>query len=174
MKKRTIVLLALVLIAGSGYLLPERVVIPVQGASVQDWNADTFWYEPWGTSGVHKGMDIFGPSGTPVISPVDGWVIYAGQLKKGGNVALMLGPKWRLHYFAHLQQVDVGMGEWLWSGETVGRLGDSGNAKGKPPHLHYSIVRMIPLPWKMDTSTQGYKKAFFVDPNQYLRDAVAQ
>lgn len=51
--------LALVLLLISGYLVPESPIIPVKGASSKDWNSQTFWYEPWGASGVHKGIDIF-------------------------------------------------------------------------------------------------------------------
>lgn len=54
------------------------------------------------------------------------------------------------------------------SGEVIGTVGDSGNAKGKPAHLHYSILRLIPTPWTIDSTTQGYKKAFFIDPGPYL------
>jgi hypothetical protein len=39
---------------------------------------------------------------------------------------------------------------------------------GKPAHLHYSVVSLIPLPWRMDTSTQGWKKIFFLDPDDLL------
>ncbi len=151
-----------------GFLLPERISMPVKGATESDWNSDTFWYEPWGTSGVHKGIDIFGSKGTPVVSSVDGLVVYAGNIGMGGNVAVVLGPKWRFHYFAHLQIVETTAFTPVVSGSLLGTLGDSGNAAGKPPHLHYSIVRMIPLPWKMDGATQGYKKALYIDPGVFL------
>ncbi|MGZ8196703.1 MAG: M23 family metallopeptidase, partial [Methylosarcina sp.] len=69
-------LIIFILIAG--FIAPERIQIPVAGATKSDWNKDSFWYEPWGASGVHKGIDIFGKKGTPVISAVDGIVIFAG------------------------------------------------------------------------------------------------
>ena len=50
------VLLAVFLFWG---VLPEWPQIPVAGASARDWNPRTFWFEPWGRSGVHKGIDIF-------------------------------------------------------------------------------------------------------------------
>ncbi|OZG73550.1 hypothetical protein BTA51_11135 [Hahella sp. CCB-MM4] len=153
-----------------GFMLPERISMPVSGASQSDWNSDTFWYEPWGKSIVHKGIDIFGTKGTPVVSAVDGLVIYAGNIKMGGNVVVILGPKWRFHYFAHLQSVETSTLTPLKTGSLIGILGDSGNAKGKPPHLHYSIVRMIPAPWAIDSATQGYKKAFYIDPGAFLTD----
>lgn len=153
-------------------MVPERIKIPVAGASKNDWNQQSFWFEPWGTSGVHKGIDIFADHGRPVVSTTDGMVLYTGNLAKGGNVVVVLGPKWRLHYFAHLETIDTSFLSLVLSGEAVGTVGDSGNAKGKPPHLHYSIVRLLPVPWAIDASTQGYKKAFFINPGSYLGGQV--
>ena len=168
MKKRFIVLSAVFIILLTGYLIPETVRIPVAGATSRDWNKQTFWYEPWGTSGVHKGIDIFGKIGTDVISTTAGLVLYTGEIGKGGNVVLVLGPKWHIHYFAHLHSIGTSAFSLVTSGDKIATLGDTGNASGKPAHLHYSIVRIIPMPWKMDTSTQGYKKAFYLDPGAYL------
>ena len=86
----------------------------------------------------------------------------------GGNVVLVLGPKWRLHYYAHLQEIRTSSFKWTSAGSASGTVGDSGNAKGKPPHLHYSIVTLIPYPWRIDGSPQGWKKMFYLDPTQYL------
>lgn len=153
-----------------GFVVPERIKIPVMDASKSDWNSKSFWFEPWGTSGVHKGIDIFARKGRPVISATDGIVVYKGNIPKGGSVVLVLGPKWRLHYFAHLNTIDTSWFSFVFSGEVIGTVGDSGNAKGKSPHLHYSIVRVLPAPWAIDSSTQGYKKAFFINPGLYLSD----
>lgn len=151
-----------------GYLIPEPIYIPVAGATSKDWNPKSFWYEPWGSSGTHKGVDIFAKKGAPVIAMTSMWVLYRGALSKGGNVVLGLGPKWRLHYFAHMHSIDEDLGYFVSAGQPFAKVGDSGNAKGKQPHLHYSIVSLIPMPWKVDSSTQGYKKAFFLDPIKYL------
>ena len=151
-----------------GLLLPENIVIPVKNATSKDWNHNTFWYEPWGSSVVHKGIDIFGNKGTPALSSTKGVVVFTGSLKKGGNVVAVLGPKWRIHYYAHLESISVGVGTILGSGSEIGTLGDSGNAKGKPPHIHYSIVSLIPLPWLVTGETQGWKKMFFLNPHEKL------
>lgn len=168
MKRYQKITLSIVIPLVIGYLLPERIRIPVVGATQADWNHQTFWYEPWGSSGVHKGIDIFGTLGTGVTSTTDGLVLYAGQHAKGGKVIVVLGPKWRFHYYAHLDSIDTSMFSFVKSGEPIASLGDSGNAQGKQPHLHYSIVRLIPAPWAIDSSTQGYKKAFYIDPGTYL------
>ena len=105
MKKAIIsILLIFLVIICAGLAMPEKLVIPVEGASSDDWNHNTFWYEPWGSSGVHKGVDIFGAKGKPVQSATLGYVIYTGELGKGGNVVTVLGPKWRVHYYAHMQE----------------------------------------------------------------------
>jgi peptidoglycan LD-endopeptidase LytH len=168
MKRYQKIILSIVFVFAIGYLIPERIRIPVMHATPADWNQQSFWYEPWGSSGVHKGIDIFAALGTGVTSTTDGLVIYTGQHAKGGRVIVVLGPKWRFHYFAHLNTIDTSMFSFVQSGDHIATLGDSGNAQGKQPHLHYSIVRLIPAPWAMDSSTQGYKKAFYIDPNAYL------
>jgi len=166
-KKRKVlrVLLAIFVIV---LFLPEFAKIPVQGASAKDWNAKAFWFEPWGKSGVHKGIDIFGKLNTPVLSITYGVVIFTGDIAMGGKVVAVLGPKWRIHYYAHLNDDSVFIGEPVWSGKQIGLLGDTGNAKGKPPHVHYSIVTLVPYVWLADSSTQGWKKMFYLDPNDTL------
>ena len=159
-----------ILLFGFGFLLPEDISMPVLGATSSDWNHQTFWFEPWGSSGVHKGIDIFAQSGTPVIASTDMLILYRGHINKGGNIVLGLGPKWRLHYFAHLERIDRSAGTFVARGAPLGTLGSTGNAKGKPPHLHFSIVSLIPVPWRIDQSTQGYKKAFYLDPIGYFKE----
>lgn len=151
-----------------GLLLPERAEIPVEGASSRDWHPQTFWYEPWGRSGVHKGIDVFAAKGKPVISASYGIVLFSGELPRGGNVVAALGPKWRIHYYAHLDQASAYPGMLLSTGTPIGTVGDSGNAQGKPAHLHYSVVTLLPYPWRMDDATQGWKKMFYLDPGAVL------
>ena len=160
-------LLVLVVIA-IGFLVPENLHIPVQGAASNDWNHQTFWAEPWGKSGVHKGIDIFASKGTPAIAAVSGLVIYQDSLGIGGNVILIIGPKWRLHYYAHLQDASVERWKWVEAGDQIGTVGDTGNAVGKPPHLHYSILSLVPYFWQVDGSSQGWKKVFFLNPSELL------
>ena len=171
MSKRRVLLLVLLVPIVLGFFIPEPRLIPVEGATSSDWHADTFWYEPWGKSGVHKGIDIFARRGTNVIASTHMLVLYQGSWPRGGKVVLALGPKWRLHYFAHLDAIGTTAGALLARGQVLGQVGDSGNAVGTPPHLHYSIVSLIPRPWKIDSSSQGYKKMFYLNPIIYLADA---
>ena len=153
-----------------GLVIPEKLAIPVKGATSADWNHQTFWHEPWGSSGVHKGIDIFGTKGTPVISASHGIVVFSGELGKGGNAIAVLGPKWRIHYFAHLQSRSVEVGDLVRRNAGIGTLGDTGNARGKPPHVHYSILSLVPLFWRSTTESQGWKKMFFLNPHEELTE----
>jgi len=166
MKKKILIVVVVVILIG--FLLPQSVVIPVQGATVNDWNAQSFWYEPWGQSGVHKGIDIFGKYGTPLLAATYGIVVFRGELALGGKVIAILGPKWRIHYYAHLSSIDVIPGEVISIGEVIGAVGDTGNAQGKPPHLHYVVLTILPYPWRWDGATQGWKKMLFLNPGAVL------
>ena len=129
-----------VIVLGGGLLLPEKLIVPVRGATKSDWNPKSFWFSPWGKSGVHKGIDIFAREGTPVIAACSGIVVSSEANKDGGNVVSILGPKWRIHYYAHLKTIKVGGGEFINQGEQIGTVGTTGNAVGKAPHLHYAII----------------------------------
>ena len=168
LSKKKAILVATLAIIVAGFLMPEKLIIPVEGASELDWDKRSFWYEPWGKSGVHKGIDIFAPKGRLLRSSSIGIVLFSGELELGGNVIFVLGPKWRLHYYAHMDGVSVNILSLVSAGEEIGTVGDSGNAKGKPPHLHYSIITIIPYIWRADGSTQGWKKIFFLDPGEKL------
>ena len=165
--KKTITLLFIIFLIG--FIIPEQHKMPVQGATVNDWNSQSFWYYPWGNNRVHKGIDIFAKAGTPVVAPTGGFVLFVGNISMGGNVVYMIGPKWRFHYFAHLQENKTRRFGFVDVGQTIGLVGSTGNAQGKSPHLHYSIKSLFPRLWKYDPKTiQGWTRLFFVDPGEYL------
>lgn len=149
--------------------MPQRLVYPVHGASSNDWHENSFWFEPWGESGVHKGIDIFKARGTAVVAASSGVVVYRGQLDLGGNVVIILGPKWRMHYYAHMDSITVRNGDAVIAGDKIGTVGTSGNAAGKAPHLHYVIQSLVPYPRRYRSGTQGWKRMFYLDPNEEFR-----
>lgn len=167
MKKRKIIVIGFFTLIVAGFLIPQHFTMPVAGATSKDYHQKSFWYYPWGRSGTHKGVDIFANKGTDLNSSVSGFVIYKGNVEMGGNVVLVVGPKWRVHYFAHLDEIRTAIG-WINTGHKIGTVGDSGNAKGKPPHVHYSIVTLFPYFWRIDSEAQGWKKMFYLNPITYL------
>lgn len=142
--------------------------MPVQGATQADYNKQSFWFYPWGKSGTHKGVDIFAKSGTDIHSSTTGLVLKTGQIGMGGNYVLVLGPKWRMHYYAHLKSIHTKPFSFVGKNSKIGEVGTSGNAKGKAPHLHYTIATLIPYLWRMDESVQGHRKMFYLNPIDYL------
>lgn len=151
-----------------GMVVPQPFSMPVDGATSADYHKDSFWFYPWGRSVTHKGIDIFARSGATVRSSTPGLVLFRGKISMGGNVVIVIGPKWRLHYYAHLDEVRTSMCAIVSRSSPIGTVGATGNAAGKPPHLHYSILTPIPYPWRIDGDKQGWKKMFFLNPADYL------
>ncbi|OGU61374.1 MAG: hypothetical protein A2V66_15955 [Ignavibacteria bacterium RBG_13_36_8] len=89
---------------------------------------------------AHHGVDIFAPRHTPVIAPASGYVRFVGNRGIGGNVVWLYDSKRFLHYyFAHLQTQTVERYENVEAGDTLGTVGNTGNAKTTLPHLHFGI-----------------------------------
>jgi murein DD-endopeptidase MepM/ murein hydrolase activator NlpD len=152
-----------------GFLIPQNLKMPVKGASNSDYNPKSFWFFPWGKSITHKGVDIFAQKGTEINSATLGFVLYSGKINIGGNFVLILGPKWRLHYYAHLNELKTTTLSFVSKSSVIGTVGVSGNAAGKAPHLHYSIATIVPYLWRIDTHKQGWKKMFYLNPIEYLK-----
>ena len=152
------------------YLMPSNPMIPVDGATPSDWNADSFWQSNWGPSGVHKGIDIFAQKGTGVHAASSGLVIYSGNLSLGGNAVTILGAGWHVHYYAHMDTVTARFLDVADRGEQIGTVGNTGNAAGKPPHLHYSVMNLFPDTNRRTPGPEGWKRMFYKDPTTYLND----
>jgi murein DD-endopeptidase MepM/ murein hydrolase activator NlpD len=169
LKKVAIAFLFVLLI---GFLLPQNISMPVSGATNKSYAQNSFWFYPWGESVTHKGVDIFAKKGTIIHSSTYGIVLYKGHIRMGGNVVLILGPKWRLHYYAHLDSIKTSILAPVSPLSEVGTVGATGNAAGKPPHLHYTIKTLIPYPWQMDRGVQGWRKMFYLNPIPYLNNSL--
>ena len=88
----------------------------------------------------HEGIDIFAARGTPIQSTTQGIVRKVGENNLGGRVVVIVGPGGAGHYYAHLEDyADIAPNDWVNAGDIIGYVGDSGNAKGTPPHVHYGI-----------------------------------
>ena len=163
------IILGIVLLILGFFCIPQNMIIPVAEAKSNDWNSKTFWAHPWGKSGVHKGIDIFGNKGTPIISPQRGIIFFKGELGRGGKVILLLGPLFRFHYFAHLDSINENITFFVAKGDILGFMGNSGNANNTPTHLHYSIATPIPYFNKYSkTEPHGWKKMFYLNPDDFL------
>ena len=147
----------------------RKLHIPVLSARNYSWDKKSFWFFPWGKSGVHKGIDIFAPHKTPVISPVQGIVVSIGHSENGGNYIYILWPTLRLYYYAHLNSISVKRFEKVKVLGTIGEVGNTGNAALKPYHLHFSVSSLLPIFRRYRPNTiQGWKQMFYLNPNDLL------
>lgn len=90
------------------------------------------------TGGVHTGLDIGAPAGTPVLAIATGTVIASGYETAGGNFVRVDVGGLSVGYY-HLSQRNVAAGAVVNEGSVIGLVGSSGWATG--PHLHLEIVR---------------------------------
>ncbi|MEO6252386.1 MAG: M23 family metallopeptidase [Ferruginibacter sp.] len=88
----------------------------------------------------HKGMDIYAKKGTPVVAVCDGIITSTKTEKLGGKTVRLraAGKSWTA-YYAHLDKLGVSVGQRVKKGETIGTIGNTGNAKRRPSHLHFGI-----------------------------------
>lgn len=153
-----------------GLIIPQNLKMPVVGADSNSYNHKTFWYEGWGTSIVHKGIDVFAKRGTRVNSATWGVVIATAEYGKGGKFIVVLGPKWRLHYYAHLDEIKTKPFAFVTQDTEIGTVGNTGNAITTPAHLHYGIGTLIPYLWRIDDAPLGWQKMFYLNPIDYLQE----
>ena len=134
---------------------PETVPVPVDGVPARRI-ADT-WGGARSGGRRHQGTDIFAKRGTAVRSATRGIVVRIGDYGIGGKHVWVLGPGGERHYYAHLDDWAPGLHQHqvVRAGEPLGMVGDTGNARGTPPHLHYGI----------------YGKGGATNPHPRLRDA---
>ncbi len=106
---------------------------PVQGprAFSNDWG------QPRSGGRRHQGNDILSPRGTPVVASVSGTV--RGHNSSLGGISYYLkGDDGNTYFGTHLDSLSGASGR-VAQGAVLGTVGDSGNARGGPTHLHFEI-----------------------------------
>ena len=104
----------------------------------------------------HEGIDIFAPQGTPVVAAADGVITDVGNTRIGGLVVWQYDAERDVtYYYAHLQSQAVRAGQHVRAGGTIGTVGNTGNARTTPPHLHFGVYRpgrvaVDPVPFIFD------------------------
>lgn len=100
----------------------------------------TFGQPRDGGARSHDGVDIFAPRGTPVVAAAVGRVTRVQDTSPGGRVVWVRDER-RGHnlYYAHLDRHLVARGALVEVGDTLGLVGNTGNARTTPPHLHFGV-----------------------------------
>jgi murein DD-endopeptidase MepM/ murein hydrolase activator NlpD len=140
----------------------------------------------------HAGNDLFGVKLQPLLSAVDGTVteLLDEEGKAGNGITIEDAEHWTYHYF-HLNNdtpgsKNDGANAWVWryapeirvgatvrAGQFLGFMGDSGNAEGDGPHLHFEIHRPSGVPIDPFNSLQAARKAESCSPPRVLLGDVA-
>jgi murein DD-endopeptidase MepM/ murein hydrolase activator NlpD len=108
----------------------------------------------------HEGIDIFAAKLTPAIAAADG---YISSVKEGGlggkTIHLKVADRNLSLYYAHLDKQLVKEGQYVKKGDTLGLVGNTGNARTTPPHLHFGIYTyggpIDPLPFVNNKTAQN-------------------
>ncbi len=119
--------------------LDNMLPIPVKGIRVSQLK-DT-WGAARSSGRRHEGIDIMAAKNTKVLSATDGVVVDTRDNALGGKVVWIAGPAGSYHYYAHLNKHKRGLnvGDKVDKGDVIGYVGNTGNARGGSPHLHYGI-----------------------------------
>lgn len=116
--------------AESGFVFPVRAPFSF---------VDTFG-APRSGFRKHEGTDIFAARGTPLYAVVDGVIEDKGVNGLGGNKLWLRSPAdgWR-YYYAHMSGYASGIsnGTRVSKGQVIGYVGNTGNARTTPPHVHF-------------------------------------
>lgn len=130
---------------------------PVEG--VGEERIYSFFGDPRdGGRRIHEGVDIFAPRGTPLLATSDAVVFRVGWRDRGGNiVSLRDTTRDLMIYYAHLDEQLVVEGQRVSAGDVIGTVGNTGNARTTPPHLHIGVYQGS---WRNAVDPWDY----FVDP----------
>lgn len=128
---------------GSGSVAPapsQGLIWPISSAyhpvAWDDMFGDRI-HPVYGTWTWHSGCDMAAPAGTPVWSPGDGVVTFAGWNGGYGN-CIMIAVDGGTVLFGHLSAIYVTEGQYVSQGTTVGAVGTTGTSTGN--HLHLSFL----------------------------------
>ncbi|MFD2515108.1 peptidoglycan DD-metalloendopeptidase family protein [Pontibacter locisalis] len=117
------------------------LAFPVAGKSSR--NIASVWGDSRdGGARRHEGIDVFAPRGTPALASAEGLVTRVSTTPRGGKVVWVSDFNRRQNlYYAHLDSQLVSPGQRVQPGDTIGFIGNTGNAKTTKPHLHFGIYR---------------------------------
>ncbi len=112
---------------------------PVAGRSTR--SIGSFFGDPRdGGRREHHGVDVFAPRGTPILAVSEARVVRVDTTPIGGRVIWLRDERRNASvYYAHLHRILAREGTVVMPGDTLGTVGNTGNARTTPPHLHFGL-----------------------------------
>src|SRR5215210_4374804 len=136
-------------------LIVCALALPVSGARAWSWPVDGPVLRPFSfdhahpyAAGQHRGVDLGAATGTPVLSPAEGVVSFAGTVPTGGKTISIQTPFGYTATLLHLGSIGVKRGALIGEGSVVGAVGAEGDAE---PFVYFGA--------RVTSDPQGY-----VDP----------
>ena len=115
---------------------PGRLLTPVPGAPVT--SPYGYRIHPiYGTSRLHTGIDYGASEGTPIRASADGVVVSASWFGGYGNATIIDHGGGIATLVGHQSSMSVSAGQKVTQGQTVGRVGCTGDCTG--PHVHFEV-----------------------------------
>lgn len=120
---------------------PKKPLAVGRADGILAWPLRGVLYARFGAKGKepHDGIDLSAPAGTPVASAQAGKVLYAGEQKGYGLIAIVEHAGGLITLYAHNRDLRVKTGQAVRAGQIVSTVGDSGRTSG--PHLHFEVRR---------------------------------
>lgn len=113
-----------------------RLVLPIPSARLSS-RFGLRVHPLFGTTRLHAGMDLAAPTGTVIGAAAGGTVVTAGWLGGYGNAVVIDHGGGLSTLYAHQSSLAVTVGQVVAPGQSVGRVGSTGNSTG--PHLHFEV-----------------------------------
>ncbi|MCD4748704.1 MAG: peptidoglycan DD-metalloendopeptidase family protein [Thermoanaerobaculales bacterium] len=92
-----------------------------------------------GRMAFHRGLDLSGRRGTPIMAPADGVVVFAARNGGMGRMVKISHGFGFTTAYGHLDKILVEPGQEVHRGDEIGHLGNTGRSTG--PHLHYEVSK---------------------------------
>ena len=105
----------------------------------------------------HSGLDLTATVGTPVLSVGAGKIAFAGEREGYGKLVVVNHSSGKQTRYAHLDQIEVKVGQAVNLGDILGTVGTTGQPDSHEPHLHFEIRYNSDLGWVAE------------DPNPYFK-----
>jgi murein DD-endopeptidase MepM/ murein hydrolase activator NlpD len=121
--------------AASFVTSPDRLLVPTVGRVSSTFGPRV--HPVTGRQGMHSGLDIAAPTGTPIAAAAGGTVTFAGVRGGYGNIVIIDHGDGRETRYAHADRMLVQAGQRVAAGEQVATVGATGTATG--PHLHLEV-----------------------------------